>query len=274
MKLSLSRTSRASKRNKFLIKIVLIILVIFAFNFFQKPIKTFFYSMSAPLQKPLWKIGESSSEFFHKIVGTKDMEGRIDDLSLKNKELLAKIAFLNEVKEQNKFLRESLNVNTDKEFKLTLAEIIGKDISQDFIIINKGSKDNIAEKMPVITKEKILLGKISEVYDDFSKVMLISNEKSSLDARIDVKIQEKNAFGLIKGKGNSKILLDLVPQDKEISEGDLIVTSSLGGIFPSGLLIGEIEEVIKDDTEPFQQAEVKSKFDLKEINFLFVIIEQ
>jgi len=51
------------------------------------------------------------------------------------------------------------------------------------------------------------------------------------------------------------------------------VTSSLGGIFPSGLLIGEIENVIKDDTEPFQQAEIKSKFDLKEINLLFVITE-
>ena len=270
MKISLSRTSRASRRNKLLIKIVLIVLVIFALSFFQKPLKTFFYSVSAPLQKPLWKIGESSSEFFHKIIGTKDTEGRIDDLSLKNKELLAKIAFLNEVKEQNKFLRESLNVNTEKEFKLTLAEIIGKDISQDFIIINKGSQDNIAEKMPVITKEKILLGRISKVYDNFSKVMLISNEKSSLDA----KIQEKDAFGLIEGKGNSKIWLDLVPHDKEISQGDLIITSSLGGIFPSGLLVGEIAEIRKDDTEPFQQAEIKSKFNLKEINLLFVITEQ
>jgi rod shape-determining protein MreC len=100
--------------------------------------------------------------------------------------------------------------------------------------------------------------------------MLISNEKSSLDA----KIQEKDAFGLIKGKGNSKIWLDLVPHDKEISQGDLIVTSSLGGIFPSGLLIGEIAEIRKDDTEPFQQAEIKSKFNLKEINLLFVITEQ
>jgi len=222
MKFLLSRRSKASQRNRLLIKIILIILVIFAFYFFQQPIKTFFYSVSAPLQKPLWKIGESSSQFLHKIIGTKDIEGRIDDLSLKNKELLAKIAFLNEVKEQNKFLRESLNINTDKEFKLTLAEIIGKDISQDFIIINKGSKDNIAEDMPVITKEKILLGKISEVYADFSKVMLISNEKSSLDVKINADIQEENVFGLVKGKGNSKYYLILFLKIKKFLKETLL----------------------------------------------------
>jgi rod shape-determining protein MreC len=269
MKFLLSRRSKSSQRNKFLIRIVLIVLIIFGFYFFQEPIKTFFYSISSPLQRSLWKIGESSSEFLHKAIGIKDNAGKINELTLKNKELLAKIALLNATEEQNKFLRESLNINIDKEFKLTLAEIIGKDISQDFILINKGSQDKIVEKMPVITQEKVLLGSISEVYENFSKAMLISNKESSLDA----KIQERNVFGLVKGEGHSKILLDFIPQDKEIFVDDIVVTSNLGGIFPTGLLVGEIAKTRQDDTEPFQQAEIKSKFDLKEINFLFIITD-
>jgi len=136
-------------------------------------------------------------------------------------------------------------------------------------LINKGSEDGILEKMPVITQQKSLVGKISEVYKNFSKVMLVSNKKCAFDA----KIQEKNISGLVKGKGNFKILLDFVPQNEKISQEDIVITSSLGGLFPAGLLVGQIEEVKKSDIEPFQQVKIKPIFNIKEINFLFVITE-
>jgi len=264
-----SKKRKILRRNKFLLGIFIIILLVFGLNCFQKEVKTFFYSISSPIQKSLWKIGDRTSNFLEEVIEMKETKNKVDELCLKNQRLLAEIAILSELKKENKVLREALGINLGQDFKLTLAEIIGKDISQDFILINKGSKDNISENMPVITQQKVLLGKVSEVYENFSKVMLISNKGCSFD----VKIQEKDIAGVVKGKGNFKVLLDFVPQNEEISQGDIIVSSSLGGLFPAGLLVGQIEEVKKSDIEFFQQAKIKPIFDIKEINFLFVITE-
>ena len=134
---------------------------------------------------------------------------------------------------------------------------------------NKGEKDGISEEFPVINQQKVLIGKIDKVYRNFSKVLLISNSKSSFD----VKVQESEVFGIIKGKGNLKILLDFIHKEKEIKEGDLVVSSALGGFFPQGLLIGEISEVKKSDLEPFQTARVKPAFDIGDLEKLFIITE-
>ena len=160
-----------------------------------------------------------------------------------------------------------MNLGLEKDFKLTLVQVIGKDISQDLLLINKGAKDGLAKNLPVITEQKNLVGRISEVYDDFSKVMLISDKDSSFDA----KISEQEIFGVVKGKGGLNLFIDRVPQDKEIKSGDILVTSVLGGVFPAGLLVGEIKEVKKSDLEPFQQAEISPFFDIGKLGNLFVI---
>ena len=159
-----------------------------------------------------------------------------------------------------------MGIGLQKEFKLALTQVIGKDMSQDFLLIDKGVKDGISENMPVITQQKVLVGRIGETYDKFSKVMLISNKDSSFDAKVN------DISGIIKGQGNFKILFDLIPREKDLFQGDIVVTSALGGFFPGGLLIGEIKEVQKSDVEPFQQAEIESFFDISQTETLFIIL--
>lgn len=256
------------------LKIGIIVVLLIAFFLilnltdFSKEVKGLFYLISSPIQKALWRAGDKVSDFFEAITEIKKLKKENEELKLRIQELSAENSFLKELKKENEILREALNIGLEKEFKLVLAEVIGRDIAQDFILINKGLADGLSKNLPVITQQKTLVGKIDEVYKNFSKVMLISNKNSSFD----VKISEKEIYGLSKGKGNFKVLLDLVPQDKEIKEGDLVLTTALGGIFPNGLLIGKIKEVKKSDVEPFQQAEINLSFDIKEIETLFVII--
>jgi len=155
-----------------------------------------------------------------------------------------------------------------------LVQIIGKDVSRDFILIDQGSEDGISKEMPVITEEKVLVGKISEVYDNFSKVMLISNKEISFDAET-LSQKEPGSFcsGIIKGQGNFKVLFDLIPKEAAVFQGDVVLTSALGGIFPKGFLVGEIKEVKKNDLEPFQQAEIEPFFNLSRAEILFVVLE-
>ena len=259
---------KLSKKQKILIIVIIGILIIGLTNLYSKAVRNTFYLISAPIQKVFWQTGQKISNLGETIVEIKNFKKENEELKLKNQQLLAEIALLKELKKENEILREALKIGLEKDFKLELAEVIGKDISEDFILINKGSKDGISKDLPVITQQKVLFGKIEEVYENFSKVMLISNKESVFDA----KIHEKEIYGVVKGKGNLKIFFDLILSDAEIETGDILVTSALEGIFPKGLLVGEIKKERKSDIKPFQQAEVDPFFDISQIENLFIIL--
>ena len=282
---------------KIIFKIAILFLVVSLFVFLNlgpvsPRVKNFFYSISEPAQKWLWEKGARLSNFFETISeihpalfekwgGVRSLKNENDLLKLEIKTLTGENLVLSELKKENEILREALEIGSKKDFKLIFAQVIGKDVSQDTILINLGSKDGVKVGLPVITQQKTLVGKISQVYENFSEVMLVSNKKSSFDAKILAPYQtegfgagsDTETYGIVKGKGNFKLYLDLIPKEKELKDGDQLVTSALGGIFPPGLLIGEVKEVKKSDVELFQKAEIKPAFDIKELEFLFVITE-
>lgn len=249
--------------------VILGIFLIFLLNFYQKEVKNFFYKISEPFQKILWQTGKRLSIFFETLAEISSLKKENEELKLKIQDLLAENSSLKELKKENEILREALNIGLEKEFKLSLVQIIGKDISQDFILINKGFENGISQNLPVITQQKILLGKIDEVYKNYSRVMLLTNKESSFDG----KVAEKEILGQVLGKGNLRILFDLIPPEKEVLEGDLVETSALGGIFPKGILIGKIGKIQKSDIQALYQAEIYPLFDLGKLETAFVILE-
>ena len=260
------RLRRSIYRN--LLVIITFVLVIILSNLYQRETKNFFYKISEPFQRFFWSWGQKISFFFEIISEIKKLKEETERLKVQNLELMAEISLLREVKKENQTLRKALNLNLEKEFKLSLADVIFKDISEDLISLNRGKKDGIREGLPVITEQKILIGKIFEVYDDSSKVLLISNKKSSFDGEI----AEKEIVGQVRGKGKGKVLFDLVPREKEIKEGDLIQTSTLGGIFPAGLLVGKLKKVEGSDVKPFWKAEILPLFEIGKLDKVFIIL--
>lgn len=258
-----------SKKKKEILIILFGILVIWSLNFYQKSVRNFFYLISAPFQRSFWMAGDKASDFFETITKFKNLKKENESFESKIREILAENVSLVELKKENETLREALKIGLEKEFKFSLVRVMGKDASQDFLLIDKGLKDGVSKDMPVINKEKMLVGKTSEIYENFSKVMLASNKESSFGG----KISDKEIFGVVQGTGNFKILFGLVPQDNELKKGDSLITTVIGGIFPAGLLVGKIEEIDKTDIEPFQQAKVSPFYDIKELDYLFLISE-
>lgn len=255
------------KKPRIFVYIAVIAVVVFGLNYFQNPIKSFFYNSSSFVQKILWSAGRNTSDFFASVFSAGNLKKEKEELFCNNQELLAKIASLEDLKKENDELRNALGVGLQKDFNLLLADITGKDISQDFITISKGSIDGVSKNMPVVTGHKVLVGKISEVFKNYSKVMLLSNKKSSFDASV----KEKDISGVIKGQGGFNILFDLLPQDKNISENDVVVSSNFGGIFPADFLVGRVVSVRKNDIESFQQAEISPAFDINVVSDVFII---
>lgn len=255
------------KKNKFFVWIVIIIVILVLLNVFQKEVRGFFYHISAPIQKVLWRAGDSTSDFFWGVFASGALKEKADQLELKNQKLLSQIVSLKELEQENQTLREALDIGLQEEFKLSFAKIVGKDSSQDFILIDKGSVDGITKDMPVITGEKVLIGRIHEVYSNSSKVMLISNKESVFDAKV-----LSQSTGVIKGDG-SLLFFDLILKDEAINEDDVVITSSISGIFPGGLLVGKVKNINNSNVGSFQQAEVEPYLNLSLIEDIFIILE-
>lgn len=248
---------------------ILVILIFVAINLtgVSSQVKNFFFNISASFQKTMWGAGENVSDFLGSLFRGKYLEKKVSELESENQRLLADVVSLGVLEKENASLREALGVGLEKDFTLALSQVINKDIFQDSLLINKGLEDGISEGLPVITSQKVLLGRIGEVYSDFSEVILITNKNSFFDAMIS----GKDIYGVAKGKGGLGLLLDLIPKEKEIAEGDLVSTAALGGIFPQGLLVGQAREVRKADVEAFQEAEITPSFDLASLEEVFII---
>jgi len=223
------------------------------------------YSALGPLQHSIWSAGAGIHVFLEPLSKINSAASENEQLRAQINELLAKTAQINDLKKENEFLRKGLNLELDKEFDLKLADIVAKDITRDMFIINKGRRDMIDLGMPVIDAQKSLVGKVSNVYENYSEVTLITSKNFTFDVRIGDGID-----GLVKGQGEYHAELSLIPRDKEIKSKDPVYTSAMGGIFPAGLLVGTVNKISRNDVETFQSAVLSPAFDARESRQVFV----
>ena len=209
----------------------------------------------------------SESSFFLSSIGT--MREENEKLLRENNALLAEVAGLQEAKKENDILREQLDLLPRDKFELEPSFVIGQDPQGlgSWLIIGKGSSDGISSGMPVIVSEGILVGKIDEVGPDSSRVNLLTNATSAVNAS-DL---ETGAKGLLKGTYGLGIVMDMVSQSDILNEGDTVITSGLGGELPRGLLIGKIQEVKVSPDKLFQQAIIMPRIRYQKLDIVFVV---
>lgn len=257
----------------FLLSLAIIIGLIF-FNqqgWLKTPQNIFFKSTSA-LQANLFQLSLKMNNLVDFVFSLRQLNSENNNLKEKNQKLLGELARLKAVEQENKFLRQQVGLSLPKDSQLVMADIIGKDLSNlgNYFLIDKGVEDGIEEKMVVIAGGNLLVGRINEVFDSFAKVELVTSPNSRVNARL----YEPPATGLVKGDRKLSLVFDLLPRQEPIKEGGLVVTSGLAGLFPAGLAIGQIERIISFDVSISQMAEVKPAVDFNNLERVFVIISK
>ena len=256
---------------KILMGIIVLLVLIFGLNIFRLQIRNYFYLLYFNVSDIFLHAGKNTSGFLESL-NFKKLENENNSLKKENLELLSNIFLLQESIRENQELKEVMENTQHDTFNLILAKVVGLDLQNDLMLINKGSIDGIFENMPLISSQKVLYGKVLKTYDNFSQVMLISNENSVFNVKIQEMDEIKNPiYGLIKGRGDLSLYLDTVSSESEIKENDVLITSALEGTFPSGLLVGKIKSINKNDLKPFQTAEIEQFFDINDIDNLFVV---
>lgn len=149
------------------------------------------------------------------------------------------------------------------------AAVIGRDPSPFlyYVIIDQGSDDGLLYGMPVVTQQG-LVGRIDAVTSSAARVQLISDPGSV----INVKLQNKNEDAQIHGSVTGDVTLEMVSQNITINSGEILLTSGLGGNYPTDILVGQVVNVEKTENNLFQSASVQPVVDFDSMRAVLVII--
>jgi rod shape-determining protein MreC len=178
------------------------------------------------------------------------------------------LSSLAEARRENQRLRDFLGFEPPENFRVVPVKIVSLGYNQYPIaaVINKGIKDSIKINQPVINRFG-LVGKIKEVMMEYSTVQLLTDPANAVSARI----AESRQFGIVRYAPEEGMIFDNLPADASINRGDLIISSGLGGIYPSGLSIAIVDSVLTLKGEIKKSVWLKSNVDFLEIEELYVL---
>ena len=133
-------------------------------------------------------------------------------------------------------------------------------------LIDKGSRQGVKPNMLVLS-EQSLVGKIIECGPSVSKVLLVTDP----NFRIGVLIQRTRQQGILFGTSMGECRMKYISVETEIKKQDMVETAGIGGFFPKGFKVGEIERVWKEPGQIYQVAEIKPLTDLSRIEEVLLI---
>lgn len=184
-----------------------------------------------------------------------ELMDRIALLERQNRENRAELSLLDDLRDDNRELRALLEASQRVVLDFQAAELMNIDLNpwSHRVLINRGSRDGLATGQPVMDAQGVM-GQVDEVGMNTAQVILISDPDHALPVRVQRTGLRTVAYG--SGRINQLRLTDL-PMNVDLVSGDMLVTSGLGGAFPAGLPVAEVESVSRPVGEAFARAAVR-----------------
>ena len=183
--------------------------------------------------------------------------------------LKARLVGLEEVVQENARLENLLEFKRQLVYSSVVANVVGRDPSywNSTMIIDKGKADGIRQGMPVVNALGVV-GKIAEVGNEFSKVILLTDPQFSVAALI----QGPRESGVVSGTLQGVCRMKYIRADAQIRVGNKVITSKLSSSFPEGLLIGEIISVEDQLNKPTVESLVRPSVAFSQLEEVLVIL--
>ncbi len=200
-----------------------------------------------------------------------ELEHENTTLQVENRQLRATNQALRDVEREVNRLRHALNYRERSVFKLVPAVVVARDSSTWWrtITINRGKEDGVEGDMPVVTDEG-LVGKTTTVSANISLVLLIADE----NCKVACSVEGTREQGIVSGErlttGVTPLLdLNFLSKQADLKPGQKVYTTGVGGVFPSGLLVGVVKtfQVRALDS----QAQLVPGVDLSHLEDVFVV---
>jgi rod shape-determining protein MreC len=240
-----------------------------------QPIEGLLSQAAAPLQKGLSQVIAQVQGLTQTARDLRELRQRNVELEAENARLLLEIVRLREIEVEAALQRDLLNfAQSHPTFDIQGAHVVGLVIGRDptnlqrYLTLDVGRKAGVARNMPVVTNRG-LVGRISDVGETWSRVLLITDVSSSVNAIT----QSSRATGLVQGRPDGLPVMRDIPQADTVSVGDTVFTSGLGGNFPRQILVGQITAVDRNDYDLYQTAVVQPTVDFDHLEVVLIITD-
>ncbi|PMH39882.1 rod shape-determining protein MreC [Vibrio sp. 10N.286.49.B3] len=199
-------------------------------------------------------------------------KGLLQDNNSYKREVLrlkSELILLDQYKEENQRLRKLLGSSFVRDERKAVTEVMAVDSSpyRHQVVIDKGRTDGVYEGQPVLN-EKGVVGQVTFVGAHNSRVLLLTDASNA----IPVQVIRNDIRVIASGDGNiDEIQLEHIPTSTDIIEGDLLVTSGLGGVYPEGYPVGHVTSVNHDTRREFAAISAEPVVDFDRLRYLLLI---
>lgn len=236
------------------------------------PVRRAVVWVTSPVQRVLvWTVSTTQDVWY----GYADLRGthaRNLELLARSHRLATADSELAELRSENARLRRLASyADSRSDTRLLAAPVIawGPDARYKSVRIGRGGNDGLQPGMPVVTPDG-LVGRVSNVFGDTADVLLVTDPSSAVAAMT----QRSRARTSIAGIGNSKALrLDYLGRNEDVEDGDILVTSNAGGLYPKGLRVGRAIRVQSANYGLFKSAELEPSVDFSRLEEVQVIMD-
>ncbi|MFA5029440.1 MAG: rod shape-determining protein MreC [Patescibacteria group bacterium] len=251
--------------------LILVLLVFFHYLGWLRPVENLTFKALGPVQGQVYNFASQLKTLQQNWFSKRNLLKENSDLKENLKLFQLDRVEFNRLQQENDLLKKELGFVSQNQVKYLSARIITgiSDPLSQSVIINRGRSDGIVKGLPVVVDKGVLVGKISEVGDGYSKVLLLNDSKSRVAAAIQ---NSSQTVGLVEGSFGLGFTMTNIPRDQQIKDGDLVVTSGLEGQIPRNLLIAEVDSVNQVESEIFKTAVLKPIIPLNNLSYVLVII--
>jgi len=177
-----------------------------------------------------------------------------------NARLLSIIAIQQNLKDENEFFRKIIGLKIVPDYKINEAGIFNVQFLPEgnYFLANKGLRDGIELNSIVISFMEgtsvnespagMLIGRVSEVYNHYSRISSITN----LDSKITIKLLDKPTSGMAEGRLHNNLYIDFISQNDDVAINDIVMTSGRD-VFPPGLIVAKITNIEPSGSNVFKK---------------------
>lgn len=204
-----------------------------------------------------------------------ELQRRLQELQVENQRLQLQGRQWEELTQENVRLRDALQLPRQVPWKLKPCQVVGRDPANWWrsITINSGTRGGITNNLPVLSPQGFLVGRVSTAGFTQSEVVLLGDP----DCRVSVLIESTRDHGIIAPSESgpidtSFVELKYLPGNSEVQPGQWVRTSGLGGIFPKGILVGQVADVRNVQYGLHLEARAKLTANLSKLEEVWVIL--
>jgi len=254
----------------FMVLAVILLLIFFNWRGFLSGTKDMVFLITNPFLKLFGVMDRGIFGAWDFFAELKNINKENTDLKNENATLFKELTDLKELARENESLKRQLGVAEFKNQKLIIAHVAGYDPAMgQYFLIDKGRNDGVRVSLAVVAAGNLLVGRVAEVESNFSKILLVSDSNSLINAIT----QESRVSGVAKGNHGLGVVMEMIPIDAQIKVGETILTSGLNDGVPKDLIVGKISDIVKKENEIFQGAAIVSAANFKNLEQVFVIIQ-